>query len=585
MTPQVQQGSSDAWNWNWGDEDNSNAIQSSQAQSTNQFGANSISGSFASNESWNWTVDDQNLSASSSKPDLGSASYSNLDNKPMVFSNADDLLPKIGKSAQKHLNNADSEFQAKLFTHHVANIKPEKLNQIKQQWSTESQLSQESSDDILQTSESDKILSHSSTISHSPISTHEGIVDNSAQVHQQNLQDVSIGEETFNAEEMTASIPWENAPLQGENVEILPVQQHGLQGSVLNTTTSPINPTSLQPVKTRTPPSSFATQVPPLMPPPVSQLGTSDDTKNPYKRGAVSLQKNNVFRPPQNFYQPGNFPPFSQSVNLETMPDNSEQPDPLPVYSSASNSTQVTTTRTPVSSAPENNEMAPINERNQYLETGQLSDENNLTQPESTDPLPPPGLHRMVLGQIESNLQASSVEQTDEPPPGLSRMVLGQTESSSLIQINMGQLDQGGPPVGLHRMIPGESSSPESLSRHQYQTISSPNTYEESSRQEDYNSEIELNQMAPLSRSATIGADTPPSVISNSNIQMNMNRSEAVGADVDEENGSDEYMNIISSENRLEAVGGGDNDERDNNLSRNVRDELSKYFYYIIQKL
>lgn len=60
---------------------------------------------------------------------------------------------------------------------------------------------------------------------------------------------------------------------------------------------------------------------------------------------------------------------FNQSVNLETLPDNSEHPDhPLvqnTVKTSANNHQQWPQT--------ENNE-APINDRNQYLETGQLSE-------------------------------------------------------------------------------------------------------------------------------------------------------------------------------------------------------------------
>lgn len=187
-------------------------------------------------------------------------------------------------------------------------------------------MSQESSDDVLQTSESDKsrMLSRSSTVSHSPIS----------------------GQEV------------------AENKEILGGQQQ--------------------------------------------------DDKKSFAR--------NKFRATPSF-QP-------QTVNLETPPDNSEQPDPIP---------------TPKISWPENNE-APINDRNQYLETAQLSDvdlNNFAAAPETTqdDTLPPPGLRRMIPGQ------------TIEPPEG------------------------------LHRMIPGESSSPETSLR--------PNEPE-------------------VRRSETIGADTSP---------------------------------------------------------------------------
>lgn len=82
-----------------------------------------------------------------------------------------------------------------------------------------------------------------------------------------------------------------------------------------------------------------------------------------------------------------------------------------------------------------------------------------------------------------------------------------------------------GPPEGLHRMIPGESSPPEANVR-------------QSSRHNDNDSDAELQQLTrhtPQPRSATIGADTPPTVGSTPNNQMTLsvNRVEIIGGSND----------------------------------------------------
>lgn len=178
------------------------------------------------------------------------------------------------------------------------------------------------------------------------------------------------------------------------------------------------------------------------------------DFKNPYKRntGMSHHKPTNQMKPvsqpeTSSYYQNTTFgQPFAQ-FNLESLPDNSEQPDvmmPHHVHKINQNKSQ----------QPDNNEVAPINDRNQYLETGQLSDESTNNLQLDTDTLPPPGLRRMVLGQMEQN--ESSIQNTsDEPPPGLSRMVLGQTETnSSSGNDNKTELDSQ-LLVGFQRMIPG----------------------------------------------------------------------------------------------------------------------------------
>lgn len=117
-----------------------------------------------------------------------------------------------------------------------------------------------------------------------------------------------------------------------------------------------------------TPPLPRNNQTPPLLAPPMVGA-SSDDSRNPYKRtSGLSHKSSSKFK--------SNLGPvptsFNQLVNLETLPDNSEHPDLVlgAVKTGSAGVQQWPQT--------ENNE-APINDRNQYLETGQLS-EVNLTE-------------------------------------------------------------------------------------------------------------------------------------------------------------------------------------------------------------
>jgi hypothetical protein len=383
---QPPQTEGDGWSstWGWGDEDNSNI----QAPSQN---TNVVAESFANDKTWNWSLDEANA-----KPPPKPVKDENETDPAKVAPSLDRLTGKRNKLETP-------------------------------QWSVESQMSQESSDDILQTSESDKsrMLSRSSTISHSPISGQEPPPGS-------HLESAPAKEEQVEATGF-------------ENKEIL--SQVGQDASGLS--------------------------VPPMN----SHL---DDKSNPYKRNsglshkaANKFRSSNVTPPDSRAHNVFPTPFQGQSVNLETLPDNSEQPDPIPVQPARKISSN--------GSHPwaENNE-APINDRNQYLETAQLSDVDFNQVPESVtqdnDTLPPPGLRRMVPGQT-----------------------VGGPESIE-------------PPEGLHRMIPGESSSPESSLRQQ-----------NAGRGDD--SEPEFTDIN-TQRSATIGADTPPVTAS-----AVVNRSETIGAD------------------------------------------------------
>ncbi|XP_023012010.2 endoplasmic reticulum export factor secretory 16 isoform X2 [Leptinotarsa decemlineata] len=454
-----QQNEGDAWgDWAWGDEDNSNIQQNENATAQKQ--GSEIGNSFANDETWNWGIEE-------AKP------VNPVQTRP-VGDNASEIRDQFPKTSPlvKTENNSDS-----LHLDHVQDNS--RLSAVRKkldtpQWSTESQISQESSDDVVQTSESDKshMMSRSSTISHSPISGNDLATT-------QNQEEVPMKGDTYENKEIVSNIKQELSPS--------------------------VNPT---------PPPPKNTLTPPLMPP----SRGSDDSKNPYKRTEGIGHKTSKFRgsavmPPdtrQNVFQMGSF--HSQQVNLETLPDNSEQPDSMPNLSFQR--------AKPVTNLPDNNE-APINDRNQYLETGQLSEGNlpdynqereDSVRQEVSDTLPPPGLSRMVPGQMEQSENLGNLGSFgDEPPPGLSRMVLGQTETVSSVQSVLTQnddpkapFDTSGPPEGLHRMIPGESSSPENSLRRLQQ------------EQDDNDSEPEFNQLvqhAPQPRSATIGADTPPATV------------------------------------------------------------------------
>lgn len=109
--------------------------------------------------------------------------------------------------------------------------------------------------------------------------------------------------------------------------------------------------------------------------------------------------------------------PLGFEANLETTPDNSERPDrPL-----ASPYRGVPAPPAPLA-PPDNLEVAPRSDRNEYMQTAHLSSGagDYGENAEYAPPPPPPGLRRLVVGVGE---------EPPAPPPGLARMVPGrQTE-------------------------------------------------------------------------------------------------------------------------------------------------------------
>lgn len=262
------------------------------------------------------------------------------------------------------------------------------------------------------------------------------------------------------------------------------------------------------------PPPSSSGVLPPsssVLPPPPSSTMPPPSTSNPFKHAGPfshkSLSKSSPSTPSlqtfptqignTNLTSPAAVNKVSQhsrvpvgfEANLETTPDNSERPD----------QPQVSAFRpTPMSQQlPDNMEVAPRNDRNEYLQTAHLSS-GDFSENTDFSRGVPPGLRRMVVGQQESEYSQNLNISGDEPPPGLARMVPGQqTEvDNSYNQSGDNYLDrhidgqttdnstrpyrqadgqqtpdnytQSNPsrvnerrPIGLDRMVPGEPSNDE----------------------------------------------------------------------------------------------------------------------------
>lgn len=91
-------------------------------------------------------------------------------------------------------------------------------------------------------------------------------------------------------------------------------------------------------------------------------------------------------------------------------------------------------------SGPDNLEVTPRGDRNQYLETGQLADQDtplaeSAVETDAAESLPPPGLSRLVTG-AGHNIDMHS--ETLTPPPGLDREVLGRLTDAETQVISIG---------------------------------------------------------------------------------------------------------------------------------------------------
>ncbi|XP_041974268.1 protein transport protein Sec16A isoform X6 [Aricia agestis] len=218
----------------------------------------------------------------------------------------------------------------------------------------------------------------------------------------------------------------------------------------------------------------------------------SSSTGLPFPIQGVPLSSPSVVN---QFVQQDNHP-GGFGANLETTPDNSERPDqpPIPGYRSVGGAPQL----------PDNMEIAPQNDRNEYLQTAHLSGGDYGENTDFSRAMPPPaGIRRMGVGQQDVEYPQSLNVSGDEPPPGLARMVPGQqTEVDDPYrpadfmdrQIDGRPTDAAGRPdrradgqqtqddynlaatrgadrrpIGLDRMVPGEPSNDE---YNQYQSAS-----------------------------------------------------------------------------------------------------------------
>lgn len=485
----------DPWNWDtWDDNSNTNSATNLVSQQPSQ---QNVPNSFTNDTSWNWSVEDS----------------LNVKTETGVLDEPVDQQQNATTTEYYPTPLVTSEINTIAGLEHQLNLLPG-INRVKNenltpQWSIESQVSQDSSEDVLLTSESDNrsnVISQSSTTSHSPTKLdhlHDfGAPNNQAYNVETNN---TLVENNLQLPEGLSETKQESGL---ENIERA-IQEMSLNAQVENKEI--VSPDS------NLPSSNSKKGSPPLSAPPLVQqlTGSSSSSENPYKKISTEttfLQSS--FRPSSAENQLG--------VNLETVPDNSERPDQI----HSTENVQKTVRKTSIvhQQWAENCEIAPINDRNQYLETGQLSDaaENDFSRSEdvntnqnidNNDFLPPPGLRRLVLGQMEQPEVSQSNDNAldNAPPPGLSRQVIGSIDYTfQAVAFHPADYQNNEePPAGLHRMIPGESSSPET-STHNYQLQFQSNTFDDG---DNYVSESELNQLGAnlgSQRSATIGADTPP---------------------------------------------------------------------------
>ncbi|XP_063393009.1 uncharacterized protein LOC134678385 isoform X2 [Cydia fagiglandana] len=376
---QPPQGHTDAWedNWDWGwDESAKQAQLAAQNQPQAFNNANVIEESFASTDTWNWSMEDKKeekpAETQEVKPEPPKEDVK-LSDKEVVK----ERLPNLALG--KRLNS-----------------------DLTPQWSIESQMSQESSDPL-----------HSESTYRSENQSRNSTKSSPGHNDTTNFN--------FHGEELMPPIDWPTPTV--EEIERRDRKSDELASSMqeMSIANDEAQERHEAPSPSRSPAS--------IPPPPVSNLPLPPtnfpaSSQNPFKNTGSFSHKSTPSKsttPNQPF--PGmtalNSPaavnkvqhrtPVGFGANLETTPDNSERPDqpqvafrPLPV------NPQV----------PDNLEVAPQNDRNEYLQTAHLSTGDYENTDFSRGLPPPPGLRRMVVGQQESN--------ADEPPPGLARMVPGQ---------------------------------------------------------------------------------------------------------------------------------------------------------------
>ncbi|XP_060810619.1 uncharacterized protein LOC106132932 isoform X2 [Amyelois transitella] len=553
--PQQQQNyvpnkNNDGWedNWNWGWEDQSKAQKGSGASQSAQQApppvynnANVIEESFTSTDSWNWAMEEKKEvkdhhpagGQGALPPQTGQSIAPAPDHNTRQESSQHEPPPPSVTEEVRTLNDTEVVKEqlpnlalGKRF--HIDNLTP--------QWSIESQMSQDSSDGPQTQSEGtfrSEMQSRNSDKSNCSHHSLDEPYSQNADWSQQSLDEPTLADNvpktnqteshnelTNSFQDMSITNSQNPAPDSSVAKEPLPVScQENLMPllppppsltpnfSMPHPNNQPLHPppTSSQSSSSLPPPISGSLPPPASFPPPLQ-------SSNPFKHAGPFSHKSNAAKVPSgtNLTPSQPFPPPTSSstltspaavnkashqsrgpvgygANLETTPDNSERPDHPQVM--PFKPMQV------AQPVPENLEVAPRSDRNEYLQTAHLSSGD---YGENTDfsRNPPPGLRRMVVGQQESEYNQTLNLSGDEPPPGLARMVPGQQNEAenSYNQASDNYLDRhidGQPtesgarpyrqadgqqtpdnytqpsraaerrPVGLARMVPGEPSNDE----------------------------------------------------------------------------------------------------------------------------
>lgn len=564
----------DSWedNWDWGWEESAKQAQKANQNAGQQLAppqqaafnnANVIEESFASTDSWNWSMDEKKESK-----EPVSVPHNNenkeplpLPSKPAASSNSE--AETVNNMPPAHTEEVRSLNDKEVVRERLPNLALGKrfhLDNLTPQWSIESQMSQESSDGPHTHSEgtyrsdnqsrnssksSPGLNTDNSNFNYSQVGFDESFPQNnewSRPTDEPPTDHVQSNSRRESHDDLSGSLQELNLNNHKKPSTDTSHQSHhddARSSHDFSSTTQPppaVSPLSFpSPVASNVVPPVMVTNMPP--PPPVSSTSTPSSASS---SAALPAASSSSAIPPPNFPPPTssqnpfkmNAGPFSHKTiakvstsaasapafpapsatlaspavvskvsqhnrvsqgfeaNLETTPDNSERPDqpqisafrPLPVSQ-------------PV---PDNMEIAPQNDRNEYLQTAHLSSSDYGENTDFSRGPPPPGLRRMVVGQQESEYNQNLNISGDEPPPGLARMVPGQqTESvNAYNQAGENYLDRhidGQPtensarpyrqadgqqtpdsytqapparaaerrPIGLDRMVPGEPSNDE----------------------------------------------------------------------------------------------------------------------------
>ncbi|XP_062559793.1 protein transport protein Sec16A isoform X2 [Armigeres subalbatus] len=404
-----------------------------------------ISDSFNSsaNDNWNWNLSDNKPSASpkpqhvEAKPPINAVqdmyhqqpSYVQQNTVPQnTFS-----LPGAGNNTQLP--------QAKVQPAQLTRLKNETLSP---QWSIESQVSQTSSDRSIESGEigesrsSNTGPSDDGSSGRNQVENYENIggyeqqyPDLAADKLDMALNSLSIKQEPRVEVEDKGSNNYRESSFPPPPPSIASIQQTD-NGAIPPKSSSKTPPLPPPPTEVEQKANAENQLLPPGPPPtqgPLPIQGPPKAALNPFKRTTqrahIATPGLGVTQPPAPiapvFYQP------PEITNVETFsPENQEIPDAR------------------IENA-ENLEVAPSNDRNQYLQTGHLSEDGYTAshrpvshdQQQGEDSLPPPGLSRYVPGQQQSeNNQQITTHSYLEPPPGLDRMIPG-TDLENATDLNM----------------------------------------------------------------------------------------------------------------------------------------------------